>query len=52
MWYIQVSVYIHNCACALAETVILRFRAIMQLVCSIRYILARNREHLSMCICH
>ena len=36
MWYMQVSVYIYNCACALAETLILRLRAIIQLMCSIR----------------
>ena len=42
MWYMQMSVYIHNCACAQAETLILRFRAIIQLMCSIRYILAHN----------
>ena len=42
MWYMQVRVYIHNCACALAETLILRFRAIIQLMCSIRYVLAHN----------
>ena len=30
MWYMQISVYIHNCACALAETLILRLRALIQ----------------------
>ena len=42
MWYKQVSAYIHNCACTLAETLILGFRAIIQLMCSIWYILAHN----------
>ena len=40
MWYMQMSVYILNCACAIAETLILWFRAIIQLMSSIRYILA------------
>ena len=48
MWYMQMSAYIHNCACAQAETLILRFRAIIQLLCSIRYILAHNTLHLRM----
>ena len=48
MWYMQVSVFIHNCACALAGTLILRFTAIIQLLCSIRYILAHNGQHLRM----
>ena len=43
MWYMQVSGYIHNCACALAETQTLRLRAIAQLMCSIRYMLAHNK---------
>ena len=38
----QMSVYIHNCACAQAETLILSFRAIIQLMCSIQYIVAHN----------
>ena len=48
MWYKQVSVYIHNCACALAETLL---TAIIQLMPSKRYILAHN-GHLRMRISH
>ena len=36
----KVSVYIYNCACALAKSLIVEF--IIQLMCSIRYILAHN----------
>ena len=48
MWYMQMGVYIHNCACALAEKLFLSFRAIIKLMSSIWYILAHNGQQLRM----
>lgn len=47
MWYIQMFDIFDNCPCTLAETLISKFRAIIELMLHI----GQNRRHLRMRIC-